>query len=163
MLPKYSTELVEDIFIRLRARNFPLKDLQALEFSGFLEKYLWPHLFSDGAAGNSVTSNGVQKQSLLLKAYRKPDGEEQPPQQLDVASLPVVAASALTERNELVGKSHVLLIALMFVEKFRDAVDGWNVEPNDGPRALHLMHISGAVFTTVDEVLGTPPPEPTTP
>ena len=37
-----------------------------------------------------------------------------------------------------------------------DAVDAWNVEPNDGPRALHLMHISGATFTTVEDVLGTP-------
>jgi nicotinamidase/pyrazinamidase len=34
-----------------------------------------------------------------------------------------------------------------------DAVDAWNVEPNDGPRALHLMHISGAIFTTVEEIL----------
>jgi nicotinamidase/pyrazinamidase len=36
-----------------------------------------------------------------------------------------------------------------------DAVDAWNVEPNDGPRALHLMLISGATFTTVEDVLGT--------
>jgi nicotinamidase/pyrazinamidase len=35
-----------------------------------------------------------------------------------------------------------------------DALDAWNVEPNDGPRALHLMHISGATFTTVEDVLG---------
>jgi nicotinamidase/pyrazinamidase len=39
-----------------------------------------------------------------------------------------------------------------------DAVDAWNVEPNDGPRALHLMHISGAIFTTVEDVLGATAP-----
>jgi len=41
-----------------------------------------------------------------------------------------------------------------------DAVDAWNVEPNDGPRALHLMHISGAIFTTIDEVLARPEEHP---
>jgi len=41
-----------------------------------------------------------------------------------------------------------------------DAVDAWNVEPNDGPRALHLMHISGAIFTTIDEVLAEPDEHP---
>lgn len=129
---KWAPKMVDDIYDRLRNSNFPLQDIKALEFSGFLEKYLWPHVFRD--AENKLAEVGDEgvKTKKVLKLGAAVDAVDAATATTDanrneiqtVATVGFIGFELLAEGRNL-ARSHVLLIALMFLEKFRDSSDGW--------------------------------------
>eukprot|EP00392_Amoebophrya_sp_AT5.2_P000783 g784.t1 len=119
---KFSPELLDDIYSRLKKNNFPKADLIALEFSGLLEKYLWPHVLRAEIADDSRCAPGdfaPLPPSLLVASA--PEFANKPPPQLPFCGEEVLVC----EREHQLARSHVMLIVLMFLEKFRDSVDGF--------------------------------------
>ncbi|CAD7945428.1 unnamed protein product [Amoebophrya sp. A120] len=115
---KWSPELVDHVYARLRQHHFNHRDVIALEFSGFLEKYLWPHILQTPTLHTSSkisTSTSIGEFCPLFPGQKAQE----------LKKLSYCELDTLTEPRPL-SRAHVLLIALMFMEKVRDGVDAWH-------------------------------------
>lgn len=114
-LALFSQSLVDDIWSKLKRCRLNVRDVTALEASGILELYLWPHIYEG-------------KSSTLLKEVRAHNSDQKEKNICNETETTFaeryfgdhVNASLLIHPRKFLTKSHILLIALMCVEKFRD-------------------------------------------